>query len=65
MELFYQFLIGVNKCGGIFNTVDDLYARARVLNKVKNMNVKVFNLMSGLNKTKFQFNMNCVSANVD
>ena len=51
--LFYQFLIGVNKCGGICNAVDDLYARAFVLNKVKNMNLKVVNVMSGLNKTKF------------
>ena len=34
-------------------TIDDSYARVCVPNKVKNMNVKVSNLMSGVNKIRF------------
>ena len=49
--LFYQFTVRVNKCGGSCKTTDDPYARACVPNKVKQMNVKVFNLMS--HETKF------------
>ena len=40
-------------CGGSFNSIDDPYARIHVPNRVNNVNVKVFNLMSGLNETKF------------
>ena len=47
--LFYQFTVSVNKCGGSCNTI----ARVRVPNKVKNMNVKVFKIMSGVNETRF------------
>ena len=48
--LFYQFPVSVNKCAGSCNTIDDQYARVSVPNKVKNVNVKVFNLMSGVNE---------------
>ena len=51
--LYYPFTVSPNKCGGSCNTIDDLYGRACVPNKVKNMNVKVFNLMSGVNETRF------------
>ena len=43
----YPFLVSANKCGRSFNTIDDPYVRGCVPNKVKNVNVKVFNLMSG------------------
>ena len=42
----YPFIVRVNKCSWSCNTIDDPYARVCVLNKVKNMNVKVFNSMS-------------------
>ena len=51
--LFYPFTGSVNKYGGSCNNIDDPYARACVPNKVKNMNVIVFNLMSGINETKY------------
>ena len=41
--LYYPFTVSVNKCGGTCNYVDDPYARVCVPDKVKNMNVKVFN----------------------
>ena len=43
--LFYRFTVSVNKCCGSCNAIDDPYAWVCVLNKVKNMNVKLFNLM--------------------
>ena len=55
MNLFvcYPFTVSVNNCVGSCRTIDDPYARICVPNKVKNMNVKVFNLMSGVNETIF------------
>ena len=50
--LFYPFTVSVNKCGESCTNIDDLYARVCVSNKVKNMNVKVFNLMLGVNETR-------------
>ena len=50
--LFYPFTVSVNKCGESCTNIDDLYARGCVSNKVKNMNVKVFNLMLGVNETR-------------
>ena len=52
-NLFYPFTVSVNRCRGSCNTVDNPYARVCVPNKVKNINVKVFNLMSGVNETRF------------
>ena len=51
--LFYPFTVSVNQCGESSNNIDDLYARVCVPNKVKNVNVKVFNLMLGVNETRF------------
>ena len=51
--LFYSFTVSVNKSGGSYNTIDDPCARVCVLNKTKNMDVKTFNLVSGVNEIKF------------
>ena len=50
---FYLFNINVNKCGGSFNTINDPRAPVCVPNKMKDMNAKLFHLMSGVNETKF------------
>ena len=47
--LFYPFTVSVNKCGGSCNTID--YPCARVF--FQNMNLKVFHLMSRINKIRF------------
>ena len=52
---FYPFTVSVNNYGGTYNTIDVVYTRVCVPNKVKNMNVKVFNLMPGVNETIFLF----------
>ena len=51
--LYYPFTVSVNKYCGSSNTIADLYARVGVPNKVKIMNVKVLNLMSGVNEIRF------------
>ena len=52
MNFFYPFTVSVNKCGGNCSNIDDPYARVCVP-KVKNINSKVFDLMSGVNETRF------------
>ena len=41
---FYTLTVGVNKRGGSCNTINDLYARVCVPNKVNNMRIKFFNI---------------------
>ena len=50
--VFYPFSINVNKCSGSCHNVNDPYAKLYVLDVVKNINVKVCNLMSFSNLTK-------------
>ena len=51
--IFQPFSIKINRCNGNCNNINDPYARICVSDIVKNLNVKVFNLMSRANKTKF------------
>ena len=50
--LFYPYSIKVNKCSGSCNNINDPYAKLWVPDVVKNMNVKVFHLMSRTNETR-------------
>ena len=50
--MFYPFSIKVNKCNGNCNNINDPNARICVPDIVKNLNVKVFNLMSRTNETR-------------
>ena len=50
-HVFYPFSIKVNKCSGRCN-VSNPYARLGIPDVVKNINLKVFNLMSRCNQTK-------------
>ena len=43
----------MNKCSGKCNNINDPYARICVPDIVKKLNVKVFNLRSRSNETKF------------
>ena len=51
-RVFYPFSIKVNKCSGSCNNINDSYAKLCFLDVVKNINVKVFNLMSYSNQTR-------------
>ena len=50
--LFYPYNIKVNKCSGSCNNVNDPYSNLCVSYVVKNMNIKVFNLVSRINETR-------------
>ena len=50
--VFFLFRIKTSKCSGSCNDVNDLYAKLCVLHVVKNLYVKVFNLMSRTNETR-------------
>ena len=41
----YLFVFSFNKCGGSFSTIDGPYNRVFVPNKVKTINIKVFDLI--------------------
>ena len=49
---FYPYSIKVNKCSGSCNNINDLYAILCAPDVVKNINFKVFNLMSRTNETR-------------
>ena len=49
---FFPYSIEINKCSGNCNNINDPYAKLRVPHVVKNINVKVFNLMSRTNETR-------------
>ena len=51
--IFYPFSIKINKCSGSCNNTNDPYAKICVPNDVKDLNVKVVNLMSRTNETRF------------
>ena len=50
--IFYPFRIKTSKCSGSCNNINDPYAKMCVPDVVKNLNVKVFNLMSRTNETR-------------
>ena len=43
--IFYPFSIKINKCSGNCNNINDPYAKICVPDTIKDLNVKVFNLM--------------------
>ena len=58
--VFYPFSIKENKCSGSCNNINDPYINLCVPDVVKNINVKVFNLLSWSNQTKeIEWHVNC------
>ena len=51
-DVFYPLNIKINKCGGDCNDINDTMANLCVPDDVKNMNIKVLNLLSGINETR-------------
>ena len=51
--VFFPLTIETSKCSGTFNNINYLYAKLCVPDVAKNLNVKVFNLMSRTNETLF------------
>ena len=50
--LFYPYNFQVNKCSGSCNTLDDPMAKICVPKIIKNINIKVYNLLMRLNETR-------------
>ena len=50
--VFYPFSIKTSKCSGSCNNINDPYAKMCVLDVVKNLNVKIFNIMSRTNEIR-------------
>ena len=50
--IFYPFSVKTSRCSGNCNNINDPYARICVLDVVKNLNLKLFNLMSRTNETR-------------
>ena len=51
--MFFPFSIKTSKCSGSCNNMNNVYARLCVPDVVKKLNVKVFNLMSRTNETRY------------
>ena len=64
--VFYLFSIKTSKCNDNCTNIDNPYAKICVPDVVKNLNVKVFNLMARTNETRHTQNgMKRVNVNVD
>ena len=50
---FYPYSVKTKKCSNSCNNISDPYARSCVPDVVKNINVKLFNLMSRTNETRY------------
>ena len=50
--IFHPFSIRTNKCSDSCKNINDPYAKLCVLDVVRNLNVKVFNLMSRTNERR-------------
>ena len=50
---FSQYSVKISKCSGSCNNINDPYAKICVPDVSKNMNVKVFNLISRTNETRY------------
>ena len=64
-HVFFHFSIKASKCSVVCNNINDPYTKLCVSDVVKNLNVKVFNLMSRTNETRPQNGMKNISVNVD
>ena len=49
----YPYNVKISKCSGSCNNINDPYAKLCVPDVVKNINLKVLNLMSRTNETKY------------
>ena len=52
MSLFFPFSTETSKCSGSCNNINYPFTKIYVPDVIKNLNVKVFNLMSRTNKTR-------------
>ena len=63
--IFHPFNITASKCSGNCHNIYDPYAKICVPDVAKDLNVKVFNLMSRTNETRNENGMKLITVNVD
>ena len=49
---YYPFAVNLDRCAGSCNTLDNLSQRVCVSNKVEDLNLSIFNMISGINELK-------------
>ena len=49
---YYPFIISIDRCNGSCNIVEDLLCKICVYNKIEDVNLKVFNIIKGINESK-------------
>ena len=49
---FYQFIVGLERCDESYNTVEDPSAKVCVPNSIKDVNLKVFNMIENVIQNK-------------
>ena len=65
-SLFFPYSVKISKCGGSCDNINDPYSKLCVWDVLKNVNVKVFSLMSRTYETKHVKFMACIKlANVN
>ena len=57
--LLYPYSVFVNNCSGSCNNTNDNINNINNINVIKNIDVKVFNLMSRTNETHIKWHENC------
>ena len=63
--LFYCFSISVNKCSGSCNNINNPYAKLFIYRVKRDINMKVFNLMSRTNEARHINDIKLVNKSVD
>ena len=48
----YPFLVNLDRCAGSYNTLDDLSNNVCVPNETEDLNLHVFNMIKGINKSR-------------
>ena len=49
---YYPFLVKLDRCAGSCNTINDLSNKVCVPNKTEDLNLSVFNTITGINESK-------------
>ena len=49
---YYWFAVKLNRCVGIFNSMNDLSNKVCIPNKTEDLNLSVFNMITGINESK-------------
>ena len=53
---YYPCIVSLDRCYGIRNTVEDLFGTVWVLNKIEDINLKIFTMIKGISELKTLIN---------